>query len=131
MTRALEKAFKEAAKLLNEDQDIFADFILEELAFRTAVREGIEAADRGEVVSLEEEKNDPKMGFKIVFTKPAILDLENLVAFISRDNPQAAEQFGYALVEKAEKLSESPFLGRVVPEFKIESLREISTGHIG
>ena len=56
MTQALEKAFKEASKLPSEDQDIFADFILDELAFRTAVREGIEAADRGEVVSLEEVK---------------------------------------------------------------------------
>jgi predicted transcriptional regulator len=56
MTRALEKAFKEAAKLPNEDQNVFADFIMEELAFRKAVREGIEAADRGEVVPLEEVK---------------------------------------------------------------------------
>ena len=56
MTQALEKAFKEASKLPSEDQDIFADFILEELAFRAAVRKGIEAADRGEVISLEEVK---------------------------------------------------------------------------
>jgi predicted transcriptional regulator len=56
VTQALEKAFKEASKLPSEDQDIFADFILEELAFRAAVRKGIEAADRGEVISLEEVK---------------------------------------------------------------------------
>ena len=56
MTRALEKAFNEASKLPNEDQDVFADFLLEELAFRAAVREGIEAADRGEVVPLEDVK---------------------------------------------------------------------------
>lgn len=54
MTQALEKAFKEASKLPSEDQDVFADFILEELAFRNAVKEGIAAADRGEVVSPEE-----------------------------------------------------------------------------
>jgi predicted transcriptional regulator len=56
MTQALEKAFQEASKLSSEDQDMFADFILDELAFRAAVREGIEAADRGEVVSSEEVK---------------------------------------------------------------------------
>jgi predicted transcriptional regulator len=56
MTRALEKAFEEAAKLPGEEQEVFAGFIMEELAFRTAVREGIEAADRGEVVPLEEVK---------------------------------------------------------------------------
>jgi addiction module RelE/StbE family toxin len=65
------------------------------------------------------------MGFKIVFTKPAIADLAGLVKFIRRDNPQAAKQFGYAIVEKAEKLNEFPLLGRVVPEFKIETIREI------
>ena len=64
------------------------------------------------------------MGFKIVFTKPAIADLDGLVTFISRDNPQAAELFGYAIIGKAEKLGEFPLLGRVVPEFKIECLRE-------
>jgi predicted transcriptional regulator len=56
MTQALEKAFQEAAKLPGEEQEIFAGFILDELAFRAAVREGIEAADRGEVVPLEDVK---------------------------------------------------------------------------
>jgi addiction module RelE/StbE family toxin len=65
------------------------------------------------------------MGFKIVFTKPAIADLEGLARFISNDNPRAAEQFGHAIIGKAEGLGEFPFLGRVVPEFKIETIREI------
>ena len=56
MTQTLEKAFQEASKLPGEEQEIFAGFILDELAFRAAVREGIEAADRGEVVPLEEVK---------------------------------------------------------------------------
>jgi hypothetical protein len=54
MTHALEKAFEEAAKLSGEDQDVFASFILEELAFRTGVREGIDAADQGRVKPLED-----------------------------------------------------------------------------
>jgi len=65
------------------------------------------------------------MGFKIVFTKPALEDLGGLVAFISHDNPAAAEQFGNTIIEKAERLNEFPLFGRVVPEFKIESIREI------
>lgn len=56
MTQTLEKAFKEAANLPGDEQEIFAEFILDELAFRAAVREGIDAADRGEVVPLEEVK---------------------------------------------------------------------------
>jgi toxin ParE1/3/4 len=65
------------------------------------------------------------MGFKIAFTKPAIADLDGLVSFIARDNPQAAERFGHEIIVKAEKLNQFPFLGRVVPEFKIEIIREI------
>jgi len=65
------------------------------------------------------------MGFKIVFTQPAIADLEGLVSFIGRDNPQAAERFGYEIFAKAEKLDAFPLLGRVVPEFKVANLREI------
>jgi len=58
------------------------------------------------------------MGFKIVFTKPAQADLAGLVRFIARDNPPVAEQFGFAIIEKAEKLNEFPFMGRVAPEFR-------------
>ena len=65
MTQALEKAFQEAAKLPNEEQDAFAGFLLDELAFRAAVREGIEAADRGDVTPLEEvKKTIPKWASK-------------------------------------------------------------------
>ena len=56
MTETLEKAFREAAKLPGEEQESFASFILDELAFRAAVREGIESADRGEVIPLEDVK---------------------------------------------------------------------------
>lgn len=65
------------------------------------------------------------MGFKIVFTKPAIADLEGLVSYIARDDPRAAEQFGYEIIAKAERLDAFPLLDRVVPEFKIENIREI------
>ena len=56
MTQALEKAFQEASKLPGEEQEIFAGFIMDELAFRAAVREGIAAADRGDVIPLDEVK---------------------------------------------------------------------------
>ena len=56
MTQALEKAFQEASKLPGQEQEIFAELILDELAFRAAVREGIESADRGEVVPIEDVK---------------------------------------------------------------------------
>jgi predicted transcriptional regulator len=42
--------------LPNAEQDVFASFIIDELAFRKAVHEGIRAADAGETVPLEEVK---------------------------------------------------------------------------
>jgi predicted transcriptional regulator len=56
VTETLEKAFQEAAKMPGEEQEIFASFLLDELAFRAAVREGIAAADRGEVTPLDDVK---------------------------------------------------------------------------
>lgn len=56
MTQTLEKAFQEASKLPGEEQELVASLLLDQLAFRAAVRQGIEAADRGEVVPLEEVK---------------------------------------------------------------------------
>jgi predicted transcriptional regulator len=56
MIETLEKAFQEAAKLPGEEQELFAGFLLDELAFRAAVREGITAADNGQVELLEEVK---------------------------------------------------------------------------
>ena len=56
MTQNLEIAFQKVAELPGPEQDDLAGFILDQLAFRAAVREGIEAADRGDVVPLEEVK---------------------------------------------------------------------------
>ena len=65
------------------------------------------------------------MGFKIVFTKPAIADLEGLFPFIAQDNPSAAEKFGYAIADKTGRLISFPLIGRVVPEFNVPNIREI------
>jgi plasmid stabilization system protein ParE len=65
------------------------------------------------------------MGFKVVFTEPAIADLENLVVPLARDNPSAASNFGYELIETTQKLEVYPFIGRVVLEFKIDNIREV------
>ena len=40
--------------------------------------------------------------FQLRLTSQAARDLREIVAYIARDNPVAAERFGLALVEKAE-----------------------------
>jgi predicted transcriptional regulator len=54
MTTTLKQAFEKAAGLPEQQQDAFGRFLLEELEFLAAVDEGIAAADRGEVVPVEE-----------------------------------------------------------------------------
>ena len=65
------------------------------------------------------------MDYKIVFSDPSIEDLENIVRFIARDNPQVAAQFGAKLIQSVRHLASFPRLGRVVPEKNDESIREI------
>ena len=52
--------------------------------------------------------------FQLRITSQAARDLREIVAYIARDNPAAAERFGLALVEKAELLKAFPLLGKKV-----------------
>ena len=52
--------------------------------------------------------------FQLRLTSQAARDLQEIVAYIARDNPAAAKRFGFALVEKAELLKKFPLLGKKV-----------------
>jgi plasmid stabilization system protein ParE len=65
------------------------------------------------------------MAFKIIWSEQARDDLQAIVLFIARDNPNVAESFGYRLISKVDALAQFPQLGRVVPEENDESVREI------
>ena len=62
---------------------------------------------------------------KLVWTESAVLDLEKVKDFISRDS----EYYALALVEKifeaVEKLTTFPNIGREVPEYQDKTIREI------
>ena len=65
------------------------------------------------------------MGCAVVLARSAEADLEAIVSYVARENPQAALRLGRALVASLRSLEAFPELGRVVPEFNQESLREI------
>lgn len=65
------------------------------------------------------------MDYKIIFSEPAIDDLEGIVRFISQDNQEAGARFGGKLIESVRHLAKFPRLGRVVPEQNDENIREI------
>ena len=59
----------------------------------------------------------------LIWTEPAVADLEEIGQFISKDNPLAAEKVGSRIIREAENAF--PSLGRIVPEFGNPELREI------
>jgi toxin ParE1/3/4 len=56
------------------------------------------------------------MGWKIIFAPQALEELEHIVRFIARDDPQAAIRFGDYLVDRAESLANFPELGTPYPK---------------
>jgi toxin ParE1/3/4 len=64
------------------------------------------------------------MDYKIIFSEPAIDDLENIVRFIAHNNQPAAARFGGKLIESVRNLASFPRIGRVVPEQNDENIRE-------
>ena len=65
------------------------------------------------------------MAFKIIWSEQARDDLQSIVLFIARDNPNVAESFGYLLMSKVDALAPFPQLGQIVPEEQDENVREI------
>ena len=65
---------------------------------------------------------------KILFTSRAKFDISEIVHYISQDNPQAARKWAESIFDSIKSLEEFPSLGRVVPEYSEESIREIIQG---
>lgn len=65
------------------------------------------------------------MAFQITWSSPALADLQDLVRYISDDDPVAAEKFGLLILSKIGLASTFPRIGRIVPEFRADTLREI------
>jgi len=51
-------------------------------------------------------------------------DLEAIGDYIARDNPEAAERWVTKILEQARRAADAPLAGRVVPEFRQNTLRE-------
>lgn len=61
----------------------------------------------------------------VVWTRPALDSLLDLVRHLQADNPAAARQFAAAIKTKAARLEKFPESGRTVPEFPTDGLREL------
>jgi toxin ParE1/3/4 len=64
---------------------------------------------------------------RLVFAEPAERDLDSIIDYIARDNPDAAEKVYRAIVATAERLADFPEMGRSgrlpgTREFPVSSL---------
>jgi addiction module RelE/StbE family toxin len=62
---------------------------------------------------------------KIVWSEQATKDLNEIFVYISRDSPYFATLLANQIHEVVSNLINFPHLGRMVPEFKNPSIREI------
>ena len=65
---------------------------------------------------------------KVVWTEPALSDLHGIIEYIAKDSAIYAERFGARVVQAPRVLQNSPFMGRMVPEFNDPSIRELIYG---
>jgi toxin ParE1/3/4 len=61
----------------------------------------------------------------VILTPQAQKDLQSIVSFIARDNPDRARSFGNELIDKALSLATFSLRGRVTPELNDPNVREI------
>ena len=65
------------------------------------------------------------MAHIVVWSPRAIDDVDGLATHIALDSEAYAASVVRIILEKARKLSEFPYIGRVVPEFGDEEIREV------
>jgi addiction module RelE/StbE family toxin len=65
----------------------------------------------------------------VEFSPEAQADLDEIADFIARDDPDAAESWIERLIDRAERLAFAPRAGRVVPEVRDKTIREVTVGN--
>lgn len=68
------------------------------------------------------------MAYKLIWSpapRPPNVYLRDIRSLISRDSRRRAETFGYRLITETDKLQNFSEIGRVVPEYRIPTIREI------
>ncbi|CAN5398476.1 hypothetical protein BH10ACI2_BH10ACI2_02180 [soil metagenome] len=61
----------------------------------------------------------------IIWSLRATEDIESIAAYIAQDSEAYAMSVVRNILQKTRMLSEFPYIGRIVPEFDDESIREI------
>jgi len=62
---------------------------------------------------------------KLIWTQPALADLDAIHGFIAKDSEYYAMSFLEELIQQPEKLMDFPNIGRIVPEHNQADIREL------
>ena len=65
------------------------------------------------------------MALRVVFSSRAISDIESVAEYIAADSPAYARTVVKRIVDGTTSLAKFPQMGRTVPEFADESIREV------
>jgi len=65
------------------------------------------------------------MAFKLKWSEEALEDIESIATYIEKDSPTYAKSVVSKFFEKAEIVQEFSELGRKVPEFNDDTIREL------
>ena len=66
---------------------------------------------------------------EIIWTDFAVEDLHSIHDYISKDSKYYADRYIDKLINRVEQLQTHPKSGRVVPEFELDTLRELIEGN--
>ena len=66
---------------------------------------------------------------EIRWTHQACRDLQAIVEFIAKDSPHYARLFVVDIFQAVDRIAEFPRSGRIVPEFRNPTLRELILGN--
>ena len=66
---------------------------------------------------------------KVIWTEFAIEDIRSIHTFISQDSKVYADRFIEHIISRVGQLETLPKSGRVVPEFNVDTLRELIEGN--
>jgi len=65
---------------------------------------------------------------KVIWTPRAQQRLQEIHDYIAKDQPGNAERWVARVLDRGEQIGEQPRSGRVVPEYRRETLREVFEG---
>jgi len=66
---------------------------------------------------------------EVKWTRQAIKMVNEFVDFIAQDDYSTAAQWAHELMNQTDKLADFPQMGRMVPEYEDETLRELIVGN--